>query len=116
MRVPDVLGVLAGLVAVVLLAVQEGDDERIFEANLERVRAFIRLSGATNQMISKHRHAARAVDERVTRLDHRYRVLRRHHDRGSLHPFLARIDQFADGALDRIERAEPQRPGLQECT
>ena len=45
-RVLDVLVVLAVLVAVVRLAVQEGDDERVLEPDLERVRACIHLVGA----------------------------------------------------------------------
>jgi hypothetical protein len=46
MRLLDVLVVLAMFVAVVCLAVQEGDDERVFEPDLERVRASIDLAGA----------------------------------------------------------------------
>ena len=45
-RVLDVLVVLAVLVAVVRLAVEEGDDERVLEPDLERVRASIHLAGA----------------------------------------------------------------------
>ena len=41
-RVFAVLLVLAKLVALVVLAVQEGDDERVFEPDVERVRVFIR--------------------------------------------------------------------------
>jgi hypothetical protein len=41
-RVLDVLVVLAELIAVVRLAVQERDDERVFEPDLERVRGSIR--------------------------------------------------------------------------
>src|SRR5687767_7224196 len=52
LRVFDVFGVLANLVAVVFLTVQEGDDERVFEPDGKRVRAF-HLAGARNQMISK---------------------------------------------------------------
>ena len=61
-RVLDVLGVLAGLVAVVALPVQERDDERVFESHLDRVRAFVILAGAGNQLISEDRPATRGVD------------------------------------------------------
>src|SRR6058998_3951591 len=66
-RVLDVLVVLAVLVPVVLLAVQEGDDEREFEPYLERVRPSIHLAGAWNQVIAKQRPAPRGVDENVSR-------------------------------------------------
>jgi hypothetical protein len=116
-RVLDVLVILAVLVAVVRLPIQEGDDERVFEPDLYCVRAFVHLAGAGNQVISEQRVAARAVDQDVSRLQHRHRVLRRHDGHGALHPIRpARIDQIAEGMLDRVERAEPQRPVLQECT
>jgi hypothetical protein len=44
MRVLGVLVVLAVLVAVVGLAVEEGDDEGVLEADVERVRAFLHLA------------------------------------------------------------------------
>jgi hypothetical protein len=49
-------------------------------------------------------------------LEHRHRVLRRHDGPGALHTIPARVDQIADGALDGVERADPQRPALQERT
>ena len=59
--------------------------------------------------------AARAVDQDVSRLKHRHRVLRRDDGRGALHRMrLTRIDEIAEGALDGVERAEPQRPSLQQ--
>jgi hypothetical protein len=52
-RVLNVLVVLAVLVAVVRLAVQEGDDERVFELDLERIRVSIRCAGTGHQLIAK---------------------------------------------------------------
>jgi hypothetical protein len=52
---------------------------------------------------------------KVSRFEHRHRVLRRQDCRRSLHPIQpSRIDQSADGFLDGLERAEPLRPALQE--
>src|SRR4026208_528043 len=51
-RVLDVLVVLAMLVAVVRLSVEERDDERVLQPDLDRVRAFDHLPGAGNQGIS----------------------------------------------------------------
>src|SRR6478736_2012693 len=116
-RVLAVLGVLAKLVAVVLLAVEEGDDERVLEPDIERVRAISHLAGAGSEVISKQGPAARGVDEDVSGLEHRHPLLGRHDGRCALDPVQpARIDQIADGALDGVERAEPQRPTPQECT
>ena len=68
-------------------------------------------------MISKQGPAAGGVDEDVSRSEHRHRVLRSHDGGGALHPVrAARIDQIAEGALDGVERAEPQHPVAQECT
>jgi hypothetical protein len=53
LRVLGVLVVLAVLVAVVRLAVEKRDDERILEPDLERVRAFDRLARAGRQVISE---------------------------------------------------------------
>ena len=70
--------------------------------------ASVHLVGAGRQVISKQRLAAGAVDQDVSRLEHRHRVLRRHDGRGALHRIRpARIDQIAEGALDGVERAEP---------
>ena len=64
-----------------------------------------------NQVISEQRAAARAVDQDVSRLQHRHRVLRRHDGHGALHPIRpARMDQIAEGMLDRVERAETPAP------
>ena len=105
------------LVAVVRLSVQERDDERVLEPDVERVRAFGHLPGAGNEVISEQGPAARGVDEDVSRLEHRHRVLRGHDRGGALHSIQpARIDQIAEGALDGVEWAEPQRPVLQECS
>ena len=54
LRVLEILVVLAVLVAVVRPVVQEGDDERVLEPDLERVRAAIRRTGAGHQLIPKH--------------------------------------------------------------
>src|SRR4026209_2467249 len=74
-RVLDVLGVLAVLVAVVLLPVEERYDDHVFESYLERVRAFTLRAGGGNQMISEQWPAAGGVDEDISRLEHRHRVL-----------------------------------------
>jgi hypothetical protein len=112
----DVLVVLAVLVAVVGLPVQEGDDERVFEPDLERVRSFVYVARSGNQVISEQRPVACGVDEDISRFKHRDRVLRRHNPRDALHRIQpARIDQIADGLLDGVERAEPDHPALQEC-
>ncbi len=114
-RVLDVLVVLAVLVAVVRLPVQEGDDERVLESDLDGIRAFDDLAGPGSEVVSKQRPAARGVDEDVSRLEHCDRVVRRHDGRGALDPVLpARSDQIAEGALDGVERAEPHDPVLQE--
>jgi hypothetical protein len=114
-RVLDVLVVLAVLVAVVWLAVQEGDDERVFESDLDRVHADIHFAKASRQVVSKQRVAAGAVDQDVSRLEHRHGVFRRHDGSGALHRTRpARIDQVADRTLDGVERAEPQRPVVQK--
>ena len=65
-----------------------------------------------HQVISEQRLAAGAVDQDVSRLEHRHRVLRRHDRSRALAPSFdaARVDQIADAALDGVERAEPQRP------
>ena len=84
--------------------------------NCERVRAFVHLVGARNEVISKQGVAAGGVDQNVSRLEHRDRVLRRHDGSGALHHLRpARIDEIADRALDGVERTEPQRPVPQEC-
>ena len=112
----DVLVVLAELVAVVLLAVEERDDEGVLEPDLERVRAVVRLTGpGHHQVISKQRLAAGAVDQDVSRLEHRHRVLRaddrgRALDRRRLPP----VDQIAELALDGVERAEAEPPSAEE--
>ena len=67
-------------------------------------------------MITKHGPAPCGIDQDVPRLEHLHRVFRRHDGRRALHPIqLARIDEIADGPLDGVERAEPERPVLQEC-
>ena len=70
-RVLAVFVVLAVLVAVVGLAVQEGDDERVLEPYLERVRDSIGLACGGYQVISKQRIAAGASDSdlRITGQD-----------------------------------------------
>ena len=73
------------------------------------------LAGAGHQVIAKQRLAAGAVDQDVSRLEHRHRVLRRDDGRGALHRVRpTRIDEIAEGALDGVERAEPQRPAAQQ--
>ena len=52
-RVLAVFVVLAVLVAVVGLAIEEGDDEGVLEPYLERVRRAVRLAGGRHQVISK---------------------------------------------------------------
>ncbi len=84
LRVFEVFGVLTIFVAVVFLAVQEGDDQRVFEPDGERVRAFP-LARAGNQMISKQGPGSRAVDEDVSRREHGHRLLRRHDRCSALH-------------------------------
>src|SRR5215471_18520890 len=51
LRVLDVLVVLAGLVAVVGLPVEERDDERVFEPDLDRVCLCLEIVGAGNDVI-----------------------------------------------------------------
>jgi hypothetical protein len=65
-------------------------------------------------VISKQRLAPRRVDEDVSGLEHRHRVVGSHGCRGALHAVAASIDQLAEGAFDRVERAEAHRPSLQE--
>ena len=115
MRVLDVLVVLAVLVAVVRLPVEERDDERVLEPDVERVRASVHLGGAGNKVVAQQRPAARAVDQDVARLEHRHRVVRRHDGRCALYAVgPARVDQVAERLLDGVERTEPQRPVAQE--
>ena len=75
----------------------------------------IRRPGAWHQRIPEQRLGARAVDQDVSRLKHRHRVLRRDDGRRALHGMLlTRIDEIAEGALDGVERAEPQGPSPQQ--
>src|SRR4029453_3807285 len=111
-----VLGVLADLVAVVELAVQEGDDERVLEQDVERVRDIVH-AGARHQLIPQQRPAARAVDEDVARVEHRDPVLHCYDRLFALHRIRpAPVDQIAEGALDGVERAEPEHPGPQAAS
>jgi hypothetical protein len=67
-------------------------------------------------VISKQRVAARAVDQDVSRLEHRHRVLRRHDGLGALYRVrFPLINQIAEVALDGVERAEPQCPFAKKC-
>ena len=114
-RVVDVLVILAVFVAVVRPAIQKGDDERVLEPQLERIRVSIRRPGTGHQLIPEQRIAARAVDHDVSPLKQRHHVLRREDGRGTLHRMrLTRIDESAEGALDVVERAESERPPLQQ--
>ncbi len=71
--------------------------------------ASIHLVGASRQVISKQRVAAGAVDQDVSRFEHRDRVFGRlRRPRCAAPDSTARVDQIADGALDGIERAETQ--------
>ena len=65
-RVLDVLVVLAVLVAVVRLPVQEGDDERVLESDLDGICAFDHLAGPGNEVVSKQRPAARLESMRTS--------------------------------------------------
>ena len=62
-------------------------------------------------MISKYRPSARAVDEDVSWLEYRPRVLCRDVGLDALHGVRpAGIDEIAEGALDAVEWAEPECP------
>jgi hypothetical protein len=68
MGVLEVLVILAVLVAVVRAAVQERDDERVFEPDRERVRRPSLRTRAGHQLVAQQRPAARAVDQDISRL------------------------------------------------
>ena len=73
------------------------------------------VAGAGYKVISKQRPAARAVDQDVSRLEHRRSRPPRQGGRGPLHRSrVARIDQIAEGAFDLVERAEPLCPSTQQ--
>ena len=76
LRVPLVLVVLAKLVAVVRLPVQECDDDRVLEANVDGVGSLNHRTGARYQVITQQRPGTRAIDQGIPRLQQRQRGVR----------------------------------------
>ena len=107
-QVSHVLVVLAVFVALVRLAVQKRDDERVLEPDLEGVGAGDHVARSGHEVVSEQRLAAGAVDQDVLGFQQPDRLLRRNDCRSSLdRARVPVVDQIADRALDGVERAEP---------
>ena len=99
-----------------MLVVQEGDHQRVLEPDARRVPAACVEVIARHQEIAQDRPGAGAVDEDVSRLHHREGLLGGYLAGDALHGAgVARVDQIAERALDRLQWDEPARPVLEQA-
>ena len=116
LAVPDVLVVLAVLVARVGPVVQERHHQGVFQPEPQRVPTAPLRFQARDEVVAQQGPGARAIDKDVARLRHRERLVARHVTVDALDRTAgAGVDEVAERSLDRVERDEATRPFAQQA-